>query len=183
MTDREEKFIFFYMEQTWNEMRHLENLRERVSVLIFTIASIILGFVVQQKLVPETRFMVWLVIALGVVGMVMGLKIFEIHQMGQNRLNKWTKYLEENCGDSPKILVLRREADKKNRKAFKYISWIPHNYFWTSLHFFIVVLGIVMLFLINEPTEEIYEDDNKEKIENKTNHYNYDCENSKMIMY
>ena len=81
MDKTEEKFLLFYMGQTWDEMRHLEILRERVSVIILTIASIISGFVVAQKFSPETKIMIWFVILLGIVGIIMGLKIFQIHQM------------------------------------------------------------------------------------------------------
>lgn len=150
MDNTEEKFLLFYMEQTWNEMRHLENLRERVSVLILTIASIISGFVVQQKFSNDTKIMVWFIIVLGIVGIIMGLKIFQIHQMGQKRLDKWNKYLESKCGGSPQILELRKEADKENKKDFKLVSKIPHNFFWTTINIFIIGIGVVMLTMIKD---------------------------------
>lgn len=166
MDKKEENFLLFYMGQTWEEMRHLENLRERVSVLILTIASIIAGFVVQQKFASETKLMVWFIIVLGVVGIFMGLKIFQIHQMGQKRLDKWNEYLESNCGESPKILELKREADKENKKEFKLVSKIPHNFFWTTINIFIIIIGIVMLTMV----KEIPKNENKliQNIEQKT---------------
>lgn len=145
MNEREEKFMFFYMEQTWNEMRHSEVLRERVSVLILTIASVISGFIVQQGFTYETKLMMWFLIILGVVGVLMVWKLFQIHQMGQKRLDKWYEFLESNCGDAPKILSLRKEADLINRKNFRIIAKIPHNYFWLIIHFFIIGIGILML--------------------------------------
>jgi heme/copper-type cytochrome/quinol oxidase subunit 4 len=150
MNENEKDFLFFYMQQTWEEMRHLENLRERVSVLILTITSIIAGFVVQQKFSSDTKLMVWFIIILGVVGIFMGLKIFQIHQMGQNRLYKWNEYLESKCGNSPKILELRKEADLKTKKDFKLVSKIPHNFFWTTIFGFIIIIGIIMLSMIKE---------------------------------
>lgn len=145
MNEREEKFMFFYMEQTWNEMRHSEVLRERVSVLILTIASVISGFIIQQGFTNGTKLMMWFLIILGVVGVLMVWKLFQIHQMGQKRLDKWYEYLESNCGDTPKILLLRKEADLINRKNFRIIANIPHNFFWLTIHFFIIVIGILML--------------------------------------
>lgn len=152
MNKREEDFLFFYMGQTWEEMRHLENLRERVSVLILTITSIIAGFVVQQKFAPETKVMIWIIIVLGVIGVFTGLKIFQIHQMGQRRLNKWNKYLESECGENPKILELRKEADKENKKAFRLVRYVPHNFFWTAIYSFIIAIGIIMLTMV-KPAE------------------------------
>jgi|GEM_PF-3753391 len=163
MNDREEKFMFFYMEQTWNEMRHLEDLRERVSVLILTIASIISGFIVQQGFSNETKIMMWFVIVLGVVGVLMVWKLFQIHQMGQKRLDKWNEYLENNCGSSPKILTLRREADLTNKKNFWIIAKIPHNVFWLIIHFFIIGIGILMLTMAKQDQSL-----NINKSENKT---------------
>jgi uncharacterized membrane protein len=152
MNQNEKDFLFFYMEQTWEEMRHLENLRERVSVLILTITSIIAGFVVQQKFAPETKLMICFIIVLGIVGVFMGLKIFQIHQMGQKRLNKWNDYLVTQCGESPKILELKRKADSENKKEFKLVSKIPHNFFWTTIYGFIIIIGIVMLTMIKDAT-------------------------------
>ena len=174
MDKTEEKFLLLYMGQTWEEMRHLENLRERVSVLMLTIASIISGFVVQQKFSPETKIMVWFVIVLGIVGIIMGLKIFQIHQMGQKRLDKWNEYLESKCGDSPKILELRKKADLENKKDFKLVSKIPHNFFWTILYIFIIGIGIVMLTMIKDNPDVIKKPDlskSMEVIENTKTNY------------
>lgn len=151
MNENEKEFLFFYMQQTWEEMRHLENLRERVSVLILTITSVLAGFVVQQEFTSDTKLIIWFIIILGVIGIFMGLKIFQIHQMGQNRLYKWNEYLESKCGDSPKILELRKEADRKTKKDFKLVSKIPHNFFWTAIFGFIIIIGIIMLTMIKKP--------------------------------
>lgn len=167
MNKQEEQFLFFYMQQSWEEMRHLENLRERVSVLILTIASIIAGFVVQQEFEYSTKIMAWIIIALGIVGIAMSLKIFQIHQMGQKRLNKWYEYLEKQCGENPQILALKREADKENKSDFKILSKIPHNVFWTILNVSIIVLGIVMLNLVKpKPEPKANIEDHKQEIIN-----------------
>jgi hypothetical protein len=161
INEKEEKFLFFYMQQTWEEMRHLENLRERGSVLILTIASIMTGFVIQQKFVYETKLMIWFIIILGVLGIFMGLKIFQIHQMGQRRLNKWNEYLISKCGNSPQIMLLKEDADIENKKAFKIVSKIPHNFFWTTINIFIIVIGFIMLTMINEPVTNNIDPTNK----------------------
>lgn len=150
MDNKEREYLYFYMEQTWNEMRHIEVLRERVTVLIITIASISIGFIVQQKFAQETKVMIWLVIMLGILGILVGLKLFQIHQMGQRRLDKWNSYLIEHCGDAPKVITLRREADQENKSEFKLLSKIPHNYFWTTINLFIICIGILMLTMVKD---------------------------------
>lgn len=148
MGEKEKEFLFFYMDQSCQEMRHLEKLRERVSVLIITIASIIAGFVVQQGFSTDTKLMIWLIIALGIVGILMVSKIFQLHQMCQYRLNNWYKYLEKACGKNSKVLLLKYESDTKNREDFKILSKIPHNLFWIVLNVLVISIGIVMLSLV-----------------------------------
>jgi hypothetical protein len=162
---KEQDFLFFYMEQTWEEMRHLENLRERVTILVVTVASAIVGFVIQQKFTNETKPLVWLIIVLGIFGLLMTLKLFQIHQMSQKRLDKWYLYFESFCGDDPQILKLRQLADKENRKDFSYVAKIPHNYFWSVIHIFIIVAGIFLFTLYPKQNPKVIEEIDSSKIQ------------------
>lgn len=144
INNNEKDFLNFYMEQTWEEMRHIENLRERVTILVVTVASAIVGFVMQQKFAIETKPFVWFVILLGVFGLLMTLKLFQLHKMSQKRLDKWYKYYEGFCGDNPQILELRKQADKENKEEFSFIAPMRHNYFWSAIHIFIITAGIVL---------------------------------------
>lgn len=156
MNKNEEEFLKFYMEQTWEEMRHLENLRERVSAIIITLATAITGFIIQQKFTNETRPLMWFIIILGVFGLLMTLKLFQIHQRSQKRLDKWYLYLESQCGENTQILKLRDKADTENKKDFKLISRIRHNYFWSTIFIFIIAAGVYLLFRkpLSEPEEK-----------------------------
>jgi uncharacterized membrane protein YfcA len=145
INDNEKDFLNFYMGQTWEEMRHIETLRERVTILVVTVASAIAGFVMQQKFADETKPFVWFIILLGVFGLLMTVKLFQIHQMDQKRLDKWYKYYESFCGDTPKILELRDQADKENKQDFSLVSKLRHNYFWSAIHIFIIGAGIILL--------------------------------------
>lgn len=145
MNDNEKDFLKFYMEQTWEEMRHIETLRERVTILVITVASAIVGFVMQQRFALETKPFILFVILLGLFGLLMTLKLFQIHQMDQKRLDKWYEYYEGFCGSNPQILKIRDDADKENRKEFYYISKIRHNYFWSAIHILIIFSGAFLL--------------------------------------
>ncbi|NCU06021.1 MAG: hypothetical protein GXC73_18815 [Chitinophagaceae bacterium] len=155
MNSTEQEFLKFYMEQTWEEMRHLENLRERVSAIIITLATAITGFIIQQKFTSETRPLMWFIILLGIFGLLMTLKIFQIHQKSQKRLDKWYSYLETNSGDNPQILILRNLADVENKREFRIVSKIPHNYFWSTIFVFIIIAGTYLLF--QKPTADVKE--------------------------
>lgn len=164
MNENEKDFLTFYMEQTWTEMRHMENLRERITILVVTVASAIVGFVIQQKYALETKPFVWFIVALGVFGLLMTLKVFQIHQMAQKRLDKWYLYYESFCGDNPQILKLRNLADKENRKDFFYIAKLPHNYFWSAIHIFIVVAGIILFTMYPRQIQPINSNQNSLKL-------------------
>jgi hypothetical protein len=99
----------------------------------------------QQKFADETKPFVWFIILLGIFGLLMTLKLFQLHQMDQKRLDKWYKYYESFCGDTPQILKLRDQADRENKSDFFYIARMRHNYFWSAIHIFIVAAGIVLL--------------------------------------
>jgi hypothetical protein len=88
------------------------------------------------------------VIVLGISGVFMTRKLFQLHQMGQTRLDRWYSYYAEWIGDGAQVLKLRRLADAQNRSRFRIVTHIPHNLFWTLIHLSIVVIGILMLTMI-----------------------------------
>ncbi len=154
MNDKEFEFLKFYMEQTWEENRHLENLRERVTILVITLASAIIAFIVQQKFAYETKIFNVITILLGLFGYVMTLKIFQLHRKGQKRLNKWYGYLNTYCGENAQILILREQADSEKTTGFSIISKIRHNYFWSALNLSIAIIGIALFFFKPEQSKE-----------------------------
>ena len=169
MTNNEKEFLKLYMEQSWEEMRHIENLRERVTILVITITSAIIGFIIQQKFAIETKPFVYFIILMGFFGLLMTLKLFQIHQMTQKRLDKWYQYFESNCGNDPQILKLRRLADKENKVDFAYIARFPLNYFWSAIHLCIVVVGLYLLSMYDVPKQNLSNEFNlKENHRNDT---------------
>ncbi len=157
MDDNEKDFLRFYMEQSWEEMRHLEDLREKVTILVVTLATAIAGFIMQQKFAIETKPFVWFVIILGAFGFLMTRKLFQLHQLAQKRLDKWYIYYESFCGSNPQILTLRNQADKESKAAYYYISQLKHNHFWAAIHIFIVVAGIFLFTMYPKPITPIKE--------------------------
>jgi hypothetical protein len=144
--DQEYDFMKFYMEQSWEEMRHLEQLRATVSSLVITLATLIVGFIVQQGFAQSTAIMSMFVMVLGIFGAVMVRKLYQVHQFDQERLNRWYEYFQEMNPDA-QVLKRRDMADPVNRKKFWALSRIPHNYFWFGLHACISVVGLILLLL------------------------------------
>ncbi len=167
MDDNEKDFLKFYMEQSWEEMRHLEDLREKVTILVVTLATAIAGFIMQQKFAIETKPFVWFVIILGVFGFLMTRKLFQLHQLAQRRLDKWYIYYESFCGTNPQVLTLRNQADKESKADYNFISHLKHNHFWAAIHLFIIIAGIVLLTMY--PSKQVRSKQEHQccKIENK----------------
>jgi hypothetical protein len=139
------EYLMFYMKDTSEEMRHLEDLRATVSSLIIGLTTLITGFIIQQNFKEGTIILSIFVIALGLFGAVMTRKLYEIHQRGQARLDNWYDYLDASMPNS-EITKRKNEADKKHKK--KYFLWrIQHNLFWFLLHIFISIGGVTLLIL------------------------------------
>jgi hypothetical protein len=157
MDENEKDFLKFYMEQSWEEMRHLEDLREKVTILVVTLATAITGFIMQQKFAIETKPFVWFLMILGAFGFLMTRKIFQLHQLAQRRLDKWYIYYESFCGSNPQILSLRNQADKESKADYFFISRLKHNHFWAIIHIFIVVAGLFLLTQYSNPIPQAKE--------------------------
>ena len=80
-------FLMFYMKETNQEMRHIEQLRATVSSLVIALTTFIIGFIVQQNFKEGTAILAIFIIVLGLFGAVMTRKLYEVHQFCQHRLN------------------------------------------------------------------------------------------------
>jgi len=89
ISDRENEFLLFYIQQEWDEMRHIEQLRATISSLIIPLVTLTAGFVVQQDFKSGTEILAFFIIVLGLFGAIMTRKLYEIHQAGQERLDSF----------------------------------------------------------------------------------------------
>lgn len=153
MTQNELDFLHFYMEQTSEEMRHVENLREKIAAMIVTLSLAIGGFVIQQKFADQYKPLIIFMCILGLFGILMSHKLYQLHQEGQSRLNKWYELLKTEFNPSCEIFRARDIGDQENVKRFSVVSKIRHNRFWIMIYVFIIIGGI--FFYFQKPIEEI----------------------------
>lgn len=88
-TDREIEFLKYYLDQTGEEMRHIETLRARVAIATFTVSFVTAGFISQQKFPPENKALSAAIMFCGFFGLIAIYKLYSIHQKDQNRQDKW----------------------------------------------------------------------------------------------
>lgn len=143
----EKEFIKFYMEQTWIEMRHLETLRERVTFLVVTLSIAIIGFSINQGLKEESWIFSALIIALGLFGLLMTLKIYSLHNLDQKRLDHWYDYLKKFCGNDPQVIKIRDAADEKSKSEQSFFEKLSHHFYWSGIHIFVIIAGIIILLI------------------------------------
>ena len=145
--NREYDFLKFYMAQTWEEMRHIEQLRVNVSSLIMGLATLISGFIVQQNFKAGTGILAVFLVVLGLFGAIMTRKLYQLHQSDQKRLDYWHRYIQE-CIPGSKVIEYRDKADNEHKYQFPFLANMRHNHFWFVLHLLISIGGLVMLGLI-----------------------------------
>jgi Ca2+/Na+ antiporter len=145
ISEEELEYLFFYMRETSEEMRHVEQMRATVSSLVIALATLVAGFIIQQNFKDGTLILSAFVILLGLFGAVMTRKLYEIHQAGQARLDKWYGYLDGRISDS-EVTKWKEEADQEHQKRFP-LSRVPHNHFWFLFHMFISSGGVILLIL------------------------------------
>jgi hypothetical protein len=148
MNEDEKDFLKFYMEQTWEEMRHIEGLRERVAIFLVTISSAIVGFVIQQKYSADTKPFALFTVFIGIFGILFAWKYYQIHKQDQNRLEEWYKYYELKCGNFPQVLALRTKADRESKVEFPIIKKIRHRYLWYFMNLAVVLVGLYLCYKV-----------------------------------
>lgn len=143
--DKEFEFLMKYIEETNNEMRHLEEMRDKVSSILVAIIGAILSFITISKTelyCPLGLF----IILLSVFGILFTQKIYQLHNKGQMRLNKWycLLKLKYNIKD---VFHYRNKGDlDQDRGWLKFLkNNILHNYLWTSLYMFILIIGFFLI--------------------------------------
>lgn len=155
--DFEEKFLFFYMQESWGDMRHVEDLRHKVSVIILAISTALIGYLVSigngEKIIEISNIYISIfIIILGFFGFLKTRKLYQLHQQDQARLNEWYNYIDKKWGGE--VNSIKQIGDLKNQKQFWIISKFPHNHFWSILHLSISYIGFILtLDLLNAKSQ------------------------------
>jgi hypothetical protein len=151
MSDKVDVFLKYWEEER-AQGRQSENQRATVTNYIILISSLIITFVVNNEL----KFYLWplaiMLVFLGVFGIVITRKYYERWKLHMSR----AKYL---MGEAQGILDIdtgaarnkgRKEHEKDCQKnyLFKKIHAFPLYKLWDVFYIFIILIGLVFLFII-----------------------------------
>jgi hypothetical protein len=146
MTDDTDVLLQLYQED-WAQARQSEEQRATLTNIILIIASAALGIVAQNNLTSEMLSLTIPLILLGLYGMVASEKLYERHQFHVERARAYRKRIAEL---HPNLQFDEAKAKAKvlHQKKFPVLHKVRLHYIWTTLHFAIAVLGVVLTIAI-----------------------------------
>ncbi|NOT04423.1 MAG: hypothetical protein HOP27_07465 [Anaerolineales bacterium] len=147
MSDDTDILLSFY-NQARSEMRHIEEQRATTTNMLLVIMSAIVGFITQQNLSVNLIPVFLLMIALGIYGDLLIMKLYERHQLAQNRSESWAKQINKLHPKS-NLLKIRDDADEKHSAKFAWLHKKLHVHsLWIILYTTFIIGGITMTAIV-----------------------------------
>lgn len=133
--------------EEWNLLRHYEEQRTSITNIIIAIASVAIGFLVQNGINRNTIPITILLIILGIYGVLSVSKLYErIHQANDLAIG-YTKRIDE-LNSKIGIEKVRKKIRSKHKEEFPLTTKLKMNFLWVIFHSSIAVLGIGLTVLI-----------------------------------
>ena len=128
-----------------DQARQHENQRERMTAVVFTLASAILGLMAIKESSSNVQpwFCVGLII-LGLYGAVFSRKHYERNRMHTCILEAYRDELERHFPEAP-LMKIRSEAKAKHNQTYWLFSRLPLNFFWLLLPLTVSLVGAYLL--------------------------------------
>ncbi len=142
MSDDSDILLRLY-EESWSLIRHYEEQRATVTNFVIVVASVAVGFVVQQKLNVYMLPIAILVIILGVYGAVAGSKLFERTQACVGFANAYFSRLNELYPDIG-LDQLHKKARAEHKIKFPIMNRIHLHQLWFVLNIVISLIGAIL---------------------------------------
>jgi hypothetical protein len=143
-TNSDTSLLLTFIQEHWEEMRHVENQRLAIANLILILAAGTIAFIAQKGFGQPSLVLSMLLIFLGAYGGIATLKLYERYHHSQNRLDHWYKKIDA-LNPGAQFLHLREEADKAHAKKFAFWNTIRVHWLWLAFHSAIGVLGLCLL--------------------------------------
>jgi hypothetical protein len=127
---REIAFLQYYLDQTWDEMRHIETQRASFVGSISSLTLVALGFVGQQGFKRKTLPVSIGVVVLGLFGVLAVAKFTSMHARDQARVDAWHRQWETLIHST--VLATRDSVDDATTRS-SHASRIRHRHLWYSM--------------------------------------------------
>ncbi|MGB3412051.1 MAG: hypothetical protein WBA45_12735 [Microthrixaceae bacterium] len=138
------EFVRYYLDQTWQEMRHMETLRVAFSSSVATISLAASGLLVSRDVVDVRMLALFAIVlaAIGALGFLGTQRLTVLHDWDQARMDAWHEELARLIGD-------RSVLDTRDRVDEAFWDHRPtrlrHRHIWLLLGSLPIGLGGVLL--------------------------------------
>jgi hypothetical protein len=146
MGDDTDVLLKLYEEQC-THARQSEDQRATITNLVLIVASAVVGFVSQNKLILSTLPLTVLLIVIGAYGAIASEKLYERFQLHSNRSRYLRKRIDE-LHPNANSLKLFEEADNAHKKEFAKLLKIRVHHIWFALHMAIAVMGTLLTIIV-----------------------------------
>lgn len=124
---------------------HAEEQRATLTNFLVTISAALLAFVVQQDFAMTTLPISFLVIVLGIFGMLASVKFSQHYVKNYGFAKLAQKRLNELCPES-NLEQLRETSRLKIKHEYPFVKkWIPIVYLWVAFHAVIGLTGLICI--------------------------------------
>ena len=142
------EILMSMIEENWNHVRHSEDQRATITNLIVIVVSIIQGVLTQTGFAKNALPLTFLLIILGLYGVVTTAKLHERGRFHIKRARKFRERLDVLCPDA-QIKLLQQVADEEHRSQHPILAKrVRLSSLWLILHGFIAILGITYTIVI-----------------------------------
>ena len=136
------------VEENWNHVRHSEDQRATITNLIVIVVSIIQGVLTQTGFTKNALPLTFLLIILGLYGVVTTAKLHERSRFHIKRARKLRERLDILCPDA-QIKLLQQVADEEHRSQHPILAKkVRLSSLWLTLHGLFAILGTVYTIVI-----------------------------------
>ena len=135
-------------EESWAQVRHLEDQRATYTNLVIVVAAGVLGFVIPQGLTVELFPLTILLFVMGVVGAIATWKFYERYQWHNSQADKWLERIDSVLVPNAGLGILEKAAKREHQSRYKGIVRIRVHWLWIALHGLIALLGLILTLLI-----------------------------------
>jgi len=147
MQDESDFLWGMYQEHT-AQGRHHEEQRATVTNFIIIVSGGVLAFITDKGLNKDQWFLAVFLIIIGLFGALFSLKQYQKFRFHMKVAKAYRNALEKKIKED--LADIRSTAKKNHEDEFpKLLVKIPLFTLWLSFHLLIVLLGLILLYLVN----------------------------------
>lgn len=141
------EYLWRLHSENMTHVRHVETQRSTIASVLIPVASALLAAIAfqwGQGAMIVVRSLAWLVVLVGVIGVLFVAKLYELYAEHTARARAFRKELSRRIAGA-RVEAIRDEADERWRKEAPYLRKIPVHVLWLGPHIVILVGGSLLI--------------------------------------